>query len=563
MTVNRLILGDNLEILKTLDAESVDLVYLDPPFFSNRNYEVIWGDAGEVRSFQDRWAGGISHYIEWLKERVEEMRRVLKPAGSIFLHCDWHANAYIRVHILDRLFGMNNLINEISWKRSSNPHNDSRQGAKHFGRITDIIFFYAKDIKRFKFFPQFERYTSDYVASSYRHVDIDGRRYKASELSAAKPGGDTSFEWHGWKPPQGRYWAYSKANLDDFERQELIHFSANGRPYLKRYLDEMPGSSVNNFWDNCVFKNRQERIGYPTQKPEALLERIIKCASSEGDVVLDPFMGGGTTVAVADRLNRQWIGVDQSVQAVKVSEFRLQKQINLFTAPYTVQLHKYDYDTLRYKDAFAFESWIVQQFGGTSNVKQRGDLGLDGKTADGTPIQVKRSDNVGRNVIDNFLSAVQRYDKNLFTKNIQAKKPAGYIIAFSFGKGAVEEVSRLNTEDNVSIKLVKVEDIVPIAVKPSIGVHIKELSRDGKGFRQIEFTAAGDSPAGIEFYSWDFDYRPEKKQFNAAVIMDKEGKQTVSLKPGTHHIAVKVVDNDGLENTKIVKLTVNGEVKRE
>ena len=139
MTVNRLILGDNLEILKTLDVESVDLVYLDPPFFSNRNYEVIWGDAGEVRSFQDRWAGGISHYIEWLKERVEEMHRVLKPAGSIFLHCDWHANAYIRVHILDRLFGEHNFLNEIVWKRTST-HNDSKQGAKHFGRVTDTIF---------------------------------------------------------------------------------------------------------------------------------------------------------------------------------------------------------------------------------------------------------------------------------------------------------------------------------------------------------------------------------------------------------------------------------------
>ncbi|MDR1533453.1 MAG: hypothetical protein LBS62_14955 [Clostridiales bacterium] len=109
MTVNRLILGDNLEILKAMEAESVDLIYLDPPFFSNRNYGVIWGDAGEVRSFQDRWAGGIDHYIAWLKERIEQMHRILKPTGSIFLHCDWHANAYIRVDILDRLFGMNNL----------------------------------------------------------------------------------------------------------------------------------------------------------------------------------------------------------------------------------------------------------------------------------------------------------------------------------------------------------------------------------------------------------------------------------------------------------------------
>jgi site-specific DNA-methyltransferase (adenine-specific) len=259
--------------------------------------------------------------------------------------------------------------------------------------------------------------------------------------------------------------------------------------------------------------------------------------------------------------------------AVKVTEFRLQKQADLFSAPYTVQLYKYDYDTLRHKEAFAFESWIVQQFGGIGNaalgLKQRGDFGLDGRTGDNTPIQVKRSDNIGRNVIDNFHSAVQRYDKALYARNIKAKKPAGYIIAFSFGKGAVEEVSRLAAEDNVIIKLVKVEDIVPVALKPSIAVHIRELAGDGSegkppaGIRQIEFTAAGESPAGIEFYSWDFNYNPEKKKFKAQVILDKEGKQVVSLKPGTRYIAVKVVDNDGLENMETVKLTVNGEIKRE
>ena len=118
MTVNRLILGDNLEIMKSMESEYVDLIYLDPPFFSNRNYEVIWGDKGEIRSFQDRWSGGISHYVDWLKERVEEMYRILKPTGSIFLHCDWHANAYIRVQILDRIFGEKNFRNEIIWKRA-------------------------------------------------------------------------------------------------------------------------------------------------------------------------------------------------------------------------------------------------------------------------------------------------------------------------------------------------------------------------------------------------------------------------------------------------------------
>jgi hypothetical protein len=284
-------------------------------------------------------------------------------------------------------------------------------------------------------------------------------------------------------------------------------------------------------------------------------------AGNEGDLVLDPFMGGGTTIAVADRLDRQWIGVDQSAMAVKVTEFRLQNiqgnQLKFVFSPFTVQLHKYDYDTLRYKDAFQFEAWIIQQFGGTPNAKQRGDMGLDGKTSDGTPIQVKRSDNIGRNVIDNFVAAVQRFDKALLEKNIAAKKPVGYIIAFSFGRGAIEEVSRLNTQENIIIKLVRVEDIVPIATKPAIEVHISELEKDAKGNRKIELVAAGQSATGIEFYSWDFSYDKEKG-FRPSIIIDKEGRQTQAFKTGTHTIAVKVVDNDGLENMEIIKLKING-----
>ncbi|MDR0348620.1 MAG: site-specific DNA-methyltransferase [Tannerella sp.] len=558
--VNKLILGDNLEVLKKMENETVDLIYLDPPFFSNRNYEVIWGDEGEVRSFQDRWAGGMEHYIAWLKERVAEMHRILKPAGSIFLHCDWHADAYIRVQILDKIFGASNFLNEITWKRTTT-HNDSKQGAKQFGIVQDKIFFYAKDLKLFTFYPQFERYTSDYIAASYNKFDPDGRRFKASDLSAAKPGGNTSYEWKGWKPPTGRYWAYSKANMEEFESEGRIYYSDNGKPYLKHYLDEMPGNSVDDLWNNCVFRNKDERIGYPTQKPAALLERILKCSTKEGDLVLDPFAGGGTTIAVADKLNRKWTGIDQSVQAIKVTELRLDKQRDLFSVPFTVQLHKYDYNTLRYKDAFEFESWIVGQFGGTGNAKQRSDLGLDGRMPDGAPIQVKRSDNIGRNVIDNFFAAIQRYDEKLFEKNVVNGKPVGYIIAFSFGKGCVEEVSRLKNHKNIIIELVRVDSIVPIAKKPAVTVEINELARDAKGVREIEFIAAGQSEAGIEFYSWDFEYSAEKG-FKAGVMLDKEGKQTSKLKAGLHNIAVKVVDNDGLESIEVIKLKVNGTVER-
>jgi hypothetical protein len=251
---------------------------------------------------------------------------------------------------------------------------------------------------------------------------------------------------------------------------------------------------------------------------------------------------------------------------VKVTELRLGKQQDLFSAPFSVQLHKYDYDTLRYKNAFEFESWIVQQFGGTSNAKQRNDKGIDGKTVHGTPIQVKRSDNIGVNVIKNFSVSAKQFDKNLFEKKQAEQKPVGYIIAFSFGKGAVQEVARLKLEENIIIRLVTVEEIVPIAKKPTIKVEITSPPAPlhiGEGsLREIEFVAYGSSEAGIEFYSWDFNYNPENG-FKATVMLDKEGKQTLKLKAGEHSIAVKVVDNDGLESIENIRLKVNGTIQVE
>jgi len=291
------------------------------------------------------------------------------------------------------------------------------------------------------------------------------------------------------------------------------------------------------------------------------MERIIRMASNEGDLILDPFMGGGTTIAVAEKLMRRWIGIDQSVMAVKVTELRLEKEQRKLFSSFSTELHKYDYDTLRYKDAFEFESWIIQQFGGMPNMKQRNDFGLDGKAEDGTPIQVKRSDNIGRSIVDNFLSAVKRADKTLFDKNIKAKKPVGHIIAFSFGKGAIEEVSRLKNHENVSIKLIRVDEIVPMATKPTVTVTMRELSRDAKGNCEIEFLAEGHSEAGIEFYAWDFSYDTEKG-FVPFVLIDKSGKCTHTFKAGVHVVAVKVVDNEGLESIETLKLKVNGKVKK-
>jgi DNA modification methylase len=573
--MNQLILGDCLEVMKGMESESIDLIYLDPPFFSNRNYEVIWGDKGEIRSFEDRWSGGIDHYIGWLKERVQEMHRLLKPTGSIYLHCDWHADAYIRVYILDKIFGIQNFRNKITWKRATT-HNDYKQGAKQFGRVCDYLYLYNKDSRLSTFNTIFEGYTKEYIESTYNKVESNtGRRFKASDLSAAKPGGDTYYDWHGKFPPKNRFWAYSKENMQAFEREGRLYYSSKGKPYLKHYLDEMPGVSIDDLWLNCQFKKQSERIGYPTQKPEALMERVIKSASNEGDTVLDPFVGGGTTVVVADKYDRKWIGIDQSVQAIKISELRINKnQGNLskqtgkiFTHDFIVQLHKYDYDTLRYKDAFEFESFIITQFGhkfgfgAIPQNKKGGDKGFDGKTRNGTPIQVKRSDNISVNVIKNFYSSCIINERLDTEKRKMNNEPIGYIIAFSFGSGTIQEAAKLKNQENVIIKLVRVDEIVEVAHRPKLTVEINDLGVDEKELRVIEFIAKGISDTLIEFYSWDFNYNADEKKFDPAIMLDKEGKQSYKFKPGTYNIAVKVVDAEGLEAIEIIKLKVNGVVE--
>ncbi|MCL2038913.1 MAG: hypothetical protein FWG85_00615 [Bacteroidetes bacterium] len=564
--MNKLILGDCLEIMKKMPDECIDLIYLDPPFFSNRNYEVIWGDAGEIRSFQDRWSGGILHYISWLKERVEEMYRLLKQTGSIYLHCDWHANANIRVDILDKLFGGNNFQNEIIWQRTNNPKGSQFEKRK-LGVATDTIYWYSKSSNYF--FNETsarEILQNGDIAKKYPNFDEKGRYYCGPIVRGGSMGGRPNlvYEYKGFTPgPSG--WRLSKEKLIELDEKGDLGWSSYNRPFRKLRPDNDKGNPIYNFWNdiNRIYSKSKESIGYPTQKPERLIERIILLSSQKGDLILDPFVGGGTTVAVADRLERNWIGIDQSVHAVKVSEIRLDKQQGLYCQPFSVQLHKYDCDTLRNKDAFEFESWIIQQFGGTSNTKQRGDLGIDGKMPDNTPIQVKRSDDVGRNVIDNFFAAARRYNKKLYDKNVKAKQPVGYIIAFSFSSKASEEVARLKTKENIIIKLVTVDEVVPIAKKPNVNLVIKEINAENRKISQpaeFEFTASADSGSDVEFYSWDFSYE-KNEGFDADIVREITGTVTHKFTAGKYTVAVKIVDNDGLETIETANLKVNGQVK--
>ncbi len=577
--MNQLVLGDNLEVLRKIDTESVDLIYLDPPFFSNRNYEVIWGDEGEIRSFKDRWSGGVDHYIAWLKERVIEMHRILKSTGSIFLHCDWHANAEIKVEILNKIFGNSNFRGEIIWQRT-NVHSDAK---KKLAVVTDTIWYYSKT-ENFVYNSLYVEHSEEYKLNFYKFRDEKGI-YQLGDLTKPDSKG-YRYEYKGYSPNQNG-WRCPLKTMERLDKEGLLYFpkAKNGRLRIKRYLDDSKGvllanlwkdrdiyslseqefhdifnsTQINNVWDDVqnVQGVSKEKIGYPTQKPEKLVQRIIEMASNKNDVILDPFVGGGTTIAVADKLQRAWLGIDQSVQAVKVTEMRLQNQHDLFSKPFIVQLHKYDYDILRNKPAFEFETWIIEQYGGVANSKQRSDLGLDGKTKDNAPIQVIRSDNIGRNVIDNFHSAVMRNDKALYEKNKSENKSIGIIIAFSFGKGAIQEVARLKNQENVKIELLTVSEIVPIAKKPTLTLKFNDLGTDSKKLREIEFIATAESESGIEFFAWDFNYNSEKG-FTAEILLDKEGKHNYKFKAGSYSIAVKVIDNEGLENIEIIKLKING-----
>lgn len=439
---------DNLERLVQMPSESVDLVYLDPPFFSNKVYEVIWGDEAEVRSFEDRWEGGIQHYIGWMKERLVELHRVLKPSGSLYLHCDPHASHYLKV-MLDGVFGSARFRNEVVWKRTS-AHNRLRR----FGPVHDVILFYTKS-DRWTWNAQYVPYDVDYVDNFYRHIEPEtGRRYRLSDVTSNRPGG--RYLLNGQPPPGNRYWGYSEETMLKFEASGRLVYSRNGIPSYKRYLDEMPGQLIQDVWTDIppLSSGSSEREGWPTQKPESLLERIISASSNPGDVVLDPFCGCGTTVAVAERLARPWIGIDISQTAMDIMVWRLDKDTHGWRPPVFGAVDTID--DLRALKPFEFQNWVIRAMDGEHSPKKSGDMGIDGYSfMHRYPIQVKQSEKVGRNVVDNFETAVRR-----------AKHDTGYIVAFSFTKDAFEEAARAKAEDGLNITLVKVAEVMLLRKRP-------------------------------------------------------------------------------------------------
>ncbi len=439
---------ENLARLRELPDEYVDLIYLDPPFFSNKTYEVIWGDEAEVRSFEDRWDGGIRHYTDWMRSRLFELHRVLKASGSIYLHCDPHASHYLKV-LMDDLFGVENFRNEIIWKRKAG-RGETNRAAVRFGVTCDTILFYAKSDKA-PFTRQYRASNPDYIASKFTHVDPDGRRYRRDNITSPSPRPNLVYEYKGHSPPPNG-WAVSRERMEQMDAEDRLYLPADKskRIQRKRYLDELAGETVDSLWDDISPINSQaaERLGWPTQKPEALLERIIRASSNKGDVVLDPFCGCGTTIAVAQQLQRHWIGIDISPQAVKIMKRRVDSvgaNAKVIGLPATLE-------ELRKLGHYEFQNWVIDAVNGVQRTRKSRDLGIDGYSFfDRHPIQVKQSEHVGRNVVDNFETAIERDGKEM-----------GYVVAFSFTRDAYGEAARTREIGKNKVHLVRVSDLLEL-----------------------------------------------------------------------------------------------------
>lgn len=329
--MNKIFWGDNLQIMSHLLKEfrgRIDLIYIDPPFDSKADYKKkidirgIGKTESDSTSFEEKQYGDIwtnDEYLQFMYERLILMRELLADTGSIYLHCDYHKSHHIR-SLLDEVFGADMFVNEIIWKKTTAPKAQSVQ----FANIHDTIFAYSKT-PVFTFNRQYTSYDKSYIDSFYRYTDEKGRRYRISDFSQNGQGEGRYFGDQFIMPKSGKHWIWSQERIDQGMKEGRIIISKNGVPGLKRFLDEMPGNPLRDIWDdiNAIGPQSSEQENYPTQKPEALIERIIISATNPDDLVFDCFMGSGTTQAVAMKLGRKFIGADINLGAIHTSTKRI------------------------------------------------------------------------------------------------------------------------------------------------------------------------------------------------------------------------------------------------
>jgi DNA modification methylase len=416
--MNRLYYGDNLDVLRRhVDDESVDLVYLDPPFNSNATYNVLFAErdgsqaASQIKAFEDTWkwdrgaarayeevvelGGRVSQamqafrtflgendmlaYLAMMAPRLLELRRVLKPTGSIYLHCDPTASHYLKM-LMDAVFGPQCFQNEIIWKRTS-----AHSSAKRYGPVHDVVLFYARSAEM-KWVGGYQDYDEQYVRDRFKR----GGEHPWKDADLTGSGirhGDTGQVWRGFDvTAKGRHWAYPPSELDRMDAEGRIYWpkKKGGWPREKVLLDVAKGIPLQDVWTDIfpINSQAQERLGYPTQKPEALLERLIQASSNEGDVVLDPFCGCGTAVSAAQKLNRRWIGIDITNLAITLVRSRLTDTFG-GTAEYEVigePVSLPDAAKLAADDPYQFQWWALGLVGARPVEEKKGaDKGIDGR----------------------------------------------------------------------------------------------------------------------------------------------------------------------------------------
>lgn len=460
---NRLYYGDNLAVLReSIGDETVDLVYLDPPFNSNAGYNVLFkAPAGQkseaqIEAFEDTWhwtesaarayedvirschteaatmltamrsflgENDMMAYLAMMAVRLIELHRVLKATGSLYLHCDSSASHYLKI-LMDSIFGSLQFKNEITWKRTTT-HSDS----KTWSRVADTILFYTVG-RTFTWNTPRDVHSEEYKADKYRNDDGDGRLYQLDNMTSPNPRPNMMYEWKGFPYPQ-MGWRYSKDTMARLDGEGRIWYPTNKdgstdtirRPRLKRYLDEMAGGVMGCIWTDISPLNSQaqERLGYPTQKPLALMERIIRTSSNPDDVVLDPFCGCGTTIHAAQKLERQWIGIDVTHLAISLIERRLKDAF----PGIKFEVHGTPKDIggardLALRDKYQFEWWAVSLVDAVpQGGKKKGmDRGIDGirwvraspKDGDFEKIlvSVKGGENVGSAMVRDFKGTIER-----------------------------------------------------------------------------------------------------------------------------------------------------------
>ena len=468
--MNHLYYGDNLDILREhVRDESVDLVYLDPPFNSQATYNVLFrsptgeGSQAQIEAFEDTWhwndsaerafdevmqsgnsdtaemlramraflkENDVMGYLTMMAVRLLELHRVLKPIGSLYLHCDPTASHYVKI-MMDSIFRHTNFRNEIVWKRTS-AHN----AAKRWGPVHDVIFFYSCD-ETFTWNKIYQPYDEEYINNFYSHIDEEGRRYTIDNLTGAGiRHGESGLPWRGYNPTEkGRHWAVPRnipnvegiptSLLDALEFLDSIGRiycpPKGGVPRFKRYLHDMPGVMIQDVIEDIspIGAQAQERLGYPTQKPLALLERIIQASSHEGDTVLDPFCGCGTAIHAAQKLNRQWIGIDITHLAISLIEKRLNDafpglQYDVHGTPKDLA----GAQALADRDKYQFQWWAVSlvnavPYGGKKKGADTGIDGLiyfkpDGKSTEKAIVSVKGGQSVSVAMMRDLAHVVDR-----------------------------------------------------------------------------------------------------------------------------------------------------------